>query len=195
MHDLTVPKWFYLAPSELLSPASWWAELILPTLTFCLSLSLFPLISQTAVSLILRRTHFTSNKCILLFTHSLIYALCGFFHFLQCICEWLGACSPCMWTCRWGYEHVLTCTSVGSVWAERRTVVVFSPWCCFTLLLWALNAISSNLETKRSIISIIAGKRQSAFKLLLIFSNSYTQEDSEVWRSRNYWMMCFSVCV
>lgn len=76
MHDFTVPKRLYLPPSKLLSQAGWWAVLTLPPLTFPPRLFLQ---LKTAASLIPQITHFTRNKCILLFTDFLFCAFCGFF--------------------------------------------------------------------------------------------------------------------
>lgn len=147
-----------------------------------------------------KRTHFTRNKCILLFTDLVIYALCGFFYSFQFICQCLCVCflAPAYTCrCRWVYKHMHLCVcprSVHSIWAELKTMIAFSPSCCFTLLFSALDAISCYLETQLSIISIIAGKLQSAFDLLLIFFLLVTLKWIEIQRSRNY-SVCLCVCV
>lgn len=207
MHDLTVPKWLYRSPpSYYLSRAD---ELCLFSLPW-LSVSPSPrfLISQmaTTASLILQRSHFTRNKCILLFTDLVIYALCGFSHpfqfilpaFYECVCQRLYVCGDAD-----EFTSIRTCAmcpcSNHSFWAEQKSMIAFSPWCCLTLLFHALYAISCYLETQLSIISIMAGKLQSAFDLLLIFFLLVTLKWVEIQRSRNYRMtwffFFFRVCV
>lgn len=78
--------------------------------------------------------------------------------------------------------------------ASELSMIAFSPSCCFTLLFSALDAISCYLEIQLSIISIIAGKLQSAFDLLLIFFLLVTLKWIEIQRSRNY-SVCLCVCV
>ncbi len=78
---------------------------------------------------------------------------------------------------------------------QGRKPIEFSAWCCFTLLFYALNAISCYLETQLSIISIVAGKLQSVFHLLLIFPLLVTLRWIEIRRSRNLGMNCLLLCV
>lgn len=110
-----------------------------------------------------------------------------------CPCLWVCLSAPaCARRCRRVYKHMhlcmCPCKQSQLFWAEQKTMIAFSPWCCLTLLFCALYAISCYLETQLSIISIIAGKLQSAFDLLLIFFLLVTLKWVEIQRSRNYRM-------
>lgn len=201
--SIVMDAWFYCAKralshsSKLLSQAVWWAVLILSPLAS----SPFPCIPQmeTTVSLILRRTHFTRNKCILLFTDFVIYALCGFCHSFRficlCLCASLSAPAQ-MRGYQWVYKHMHMCMSSCGVQAERKSTTAHSLLdAVSTLSFCALDAISSYLETQLSIISIIAGKLQSAFDLLLIFFLLVTLKWADIQKSRNYRKMCVCVAV
>lgn len=172
------PPCYYLQPAD---------ELCLFS-SFFLSLSLF-LISQmaAALSLILRRTLFTRNKCILLFTDLVIYALCGFSHSLWLIC-------PCWCVFLWLYQHMHLCVclcSLPSVWAVKRLSLALFH---IVILCSSCNILLFR-KTQLSIISIVAGKLQSAFDLLLIFFLLVTLKWIEIQRSRNYRTTCVPACV
>jgi len=195
--------WFYYAkmalspPLKLLSQVGWWAYSVSSDI-LSLSLSNIPQM-ETTESLILRRAHFPRNKCIPSF--AAFVSLCSLwpppffpvsFPFV-CVCHRSHVCF-------FGnrvYKHMFSCMrscSILGVSAEQKTMIAFSPWCCFTLLFYALDAIPGCLETQLSIISIIAGKLQSAFDLLLIFLLLVTLKWIEQQRSRNYRVMCSFVC-
>ena len=121
MHDFTVPKWLYLSPpSYNLNRAD---ELCLfsPLRLLFPFLAPFFLISQmaTTVSLILQRTHFTRNKCILLFTDLVIYALCGFscsFQFIYlCLYVCVSSVCQCLRVCVEDFTSICICACARAV--------------------------------------------------------------------------------
>lgn len=135
---------------------------------FLSSFLLSPIIPQTAttVSLILGRTHFTRNKRIALSTDLVIYALCGSSHpfpayllLFICFHQRLHAHDD---------DLTISAASIASSYIFFFFFLLPARWIS-TLLFHTLDAISCCLESQLSIISIVAGKPQSALVLLLIF--------------------------
>lgn len=106
-----------------------------------------------------------------------------------CFCQRLPVCVD-------DFTSICNCACAHAAFTPfepSRKPIAFSPRCCFTLLFCSLDAISCYLETQLSIISIVAGKLQSAFDLLLIFFLLVTLKWIEIQRSRNYRMTCVFV--
>lgn len=108
-----------------------------------------------------------------------------------CFCQRLHVCVD-------DFTRICICACAHGAFAASelsRKPTAFCCWCCFTLLFYTLDAISCYLETQLSIISIVAGKLQSAFDLLLIFFLLVTLKWVEKQWSRNYRMVCDCVLV
>lgn len=182
MHDYAVPKWLYLPFSKLLSEIGWWAYSL-----FSDFLSIVPPFSHSSYENPLSSEDPVSPRInafcwVIFFFLFYIHAHCRFFSvYLTASVCW------CLWV--WVYRHMYSGMFSPSI-RNRK------PWLCSltdvvaTLLFRALDAICDCLEIQLSIISIIASKLQSAFKLLLILCLLVTLWRIETQRSRN----CTGIC-
>lgn len=117
------------------------------------------------MSLILGRTHFTRNKRIALSTDLVIYALCGSSHFFP---AYLLLFMCFHQRARQRLDNLCSFYSIDGCIFFFFFFLLPARWSS-TLLFHTLDAISCCLESQLSIISIVAGKPQSALVLLLIF--------------------------